>query len=82
MDFADIVRDPVGTIRALYARVGMEFDEAVQVPALRAAFSSNKHFMHDSYKEYHGFPLRADSVEKILAVQEELNRLVEPIVVG
>eukprot|EP00964_Phaeocystis_antarctica_P101023 scaffold66556_cov79-Phaeocystis_antarctica.AAC.1 len=80
VDFEDIVRNPVGVIKAFYALIpGMEFSPELEQPLL-SAFKNSKG-VSDSYRGYHGFPLKPSSIAHIRKCEKEIAALLTPITV-
>ena len=80
VDFEDIVRNPVGVIKALYTHIpGMEFSPELEQPLLSAF--KNSRDASDSYRSYHGFPLKPSSIAHIRECEKEIATLLTPITV-
>lgn len=81
VDFEDIIRNPVGVMEAVYARVpGMAFGPELGESVL-AAFQGSKE-ASDSYRGYHGFPLKPSSIAHIRECEKEIASLLHPIPVA
>ena len=81
VDFEDIIRNPAGVIEALYARIpGMQFSSELEGSVLLAFENSKK--ASDSYRGYHGFPLKPSSIAHIRSCEAEIATLLAPIAVA